>query len=138
MKPVSTTESNTALVQALYAAFLRGDIQTVLDNLTPDIDWQPIGPAKDFPLFTPRHGRNEILRFFEDLSESHTFTEFSPQEYMASGDKVVVLGHYAMTFNRSGRNAATDWAMVFTIREGKICRFREHTDSAKLVEAYRG
>ena len=38
---------------------------------------------------------------------------------------------------RNGRKLATPWAMVFTIHDGKVTAFREHTDSAKFVEAYR-
>ena len=138
MKPVNATEANIALVQAMYAAFFSGDMDTIVNSMTPDVDWQSIGPAKDFPLFAPRHGAAEVVRFFEDLKESLTFTEFSPREFVASGNTVVCLGHYAMTFNRSGRKAATDWAWVFTFRDGKVAQFREHTDSAKLAEAYRG
>ena len=32
-------------------------------------------------------------------------------------------------------SVATDWAHVFTIRDGKLVKFREHTDSAKIVDA---
>ena len=138
MKTVSTTEANVALVQTMYDAFFRGDMATILGGMTPDIDWQSIGPAKDFPAFTPQRGTAGAERFFHDIQDAFTFTEFTPREFIASGDKVVCLGHYAMTFKKSGRKAATDWAHVFTIRDGKVSQFREHTDSAKFVEAYRG
>jgi steroid delta-isomerase-like uncharacterized protein len=137
MKNVGTTEANIALVQNIYAAFGRGDIPAVMAMCAPDIDWDSIGPRKDFPLFGPRRGIAEVERFFRALPEVHQFSEFSPDEFLAGGDTVVALGHYAFTINRNGRKVATDWAMRFTIHDGKVVKFREHTDSAKIVAAYR-
>jgi ketosteroid isomerase-like protein len=137
MKTVSTTEANVALVQNMYAAFLRGDMATLLGSMAPDIDWEAHGPQKDFPLFGPRKGIAEVEQFFRDVPTINEFSEFSPGEFVASGDKVVALGHYAITIRPTGRKVATDWAMVWTIRDGKVVKFREHTDSAKFVEAYR-
>jgi steroid delta-isomerase-like uncharacterized protein len=137
MKNVGSAEANVALVREVYAAFGRGDIATVLAHCAPDIDWDSIGPRKDFPLFGPRHGRSEVEGFFREIPRLYQFTEFAPREFMASGETVVALGHYAFTVHHNGHKVATDWAHVFTIRDGKVARFREHTDSAQFVEAYR-
>ena len=137
MKNVSSTEANIALVQGMYAAFFRGDLASVLAACAPDIDWESIGPRKGYPIFGPRHGTAEVEEFFGSLREVHHFSEFSPNEFLASGDTVVVLGHYAFTINRNDRKVATDWAHAFTIRDGKVVKFREHTDSARIVDAYR-
>ena len=45
---------------------------------------------------------------------------------------------YAVNVKSTGRSIASEWAMVFTIRDGKIVRFREWTDSAQVVQAYGG
>jgi steroid delta-isomerase-like uncharacterized protein len=137
MKTVSTADANIALVQNLYAAFFRGDMPAILAAMSPDIDWQSVGPADEFQFFAARKGAAGVGQFFQDLTASFEFTEFSPREFVASGDTVVCLGHYAMTFKKSGRKAAADWAMAFTFRDGKVSKFREHTDSAALLAAYR-
>ena len=138
MKTVSTTEANIALAQSVYAAYGRGDMAAMFDLMAPDIDWESIGPRKDYPLFGPRLGKAEAEGFFHLMPTLHQFSEFSPNEFLAGGDKVAVLGHYALTMNRSGRKMASDWVHVFTIKDGKVTRFREHTNTAKFVEAYRG
>lgn len=138
MKTVSTAEGNVAQVQNIYAAFGRGDIAAILAGCAPDIDWDSIGPREGFPAFGPRRGPEEVAQFFRDVAANDEFGEFSPREFVASGDKVVALGHYAITMKKTGRKFATDWAHVFTFRDGKVVKFREHTDSAKFVEAYRG
>jgi len=137
MKNVSSNEANVALVKSMYAALGRGDIPSILAMCSPDIDWEVIGPAKDFPLLGARRGRAGVEKFFRDLPEVHTFTEFSPENFIAGGDTVVVLGHYSFTFNRNSRHVATEWAHAFTIRDGKLAKFREYTDTAQMVEAYR-
>ena len=48
-----------------------------------------------------------------------------------------MLGHYAFTISHNRRVVASDWAHAFTIRDGKVAKFREHTDSAKIVDANR-
>jgi ketosteroid isomerase-like protein len=38
----------------------------------------------------------------------------------------------------AGRRTTSDWVHIFTIRAGKVAKFRELMDSAALVAAYRG
>lgn len=51
---------------------------------------------------------------------------------------VVAVGWYKATVKATRRSMASDWVMVFTIRDGRIVRFREFTDTAALVRAYLG
>jgi ketosteroid isomerase-like protein len=32
---------------------------------------------------------------------------------------------------------SSSWVMLFTVRNGKVVRFREYSDSAQIVRAYR-
>src|SRR5579871_143294 len=137
MKNVSTAEANIALVQRMYTAFFKRDIASIIAACTPDIDWESIGPRSGYPIFGPRRGVGEVEQFFQTLAEVHQFSEFSPKEFLGSGETVVVLGHYALTISHNRRVVASDWAHVFTIRAGKVAKFREHTDSAKFVDANR-
>jgi ketosteroid isomerase-like protein len=131
------SEANIAIVQSLYAAFGRGDIGTILEGCTPDVEWQSGGQKGDFPVFGPRRGIAEVKEFFRVVSETHEFQEFSPREFYADRDKVFVLGHYALTMKRNGRQAASDWVHVFTFRGGRVEKFREFTDTAAFIEAFR-
>jgi ketosteroid isomerase-like protein len=131
------SQANIAIVQSLYAAFGRGDIGAILEGCTPDVEWQSGGQKGDFPVFGPRKGIAEVQEFFRTVSESHEFQEFSPREFYADRDKVFVLGHYALTMKRNGRQAASDWVHVFTFRGGRVEKFREFTDTAAFIDAFR-
>jgi ketosteroid isomerase-like protein len=132
------SQSNTALVQSLYAAFGRGDIATILGALTPDVDWDVNGRPQDYPTIGRRKGPAGVQEFFRLVGELQQTDTFEPREFYVSGDKVFVMGHYAWTIKKTGRKVAADWIHVFTIKDGKVTAFREFTDTARFAEAYRG
>lgn len=127
-----------SLVQGLYAAFGRGDVSHIVGNAAPDVHWESGGRQSDFPTFGPRKGPSELRTFFAQVAENLDFSEFTPREFCPSGDKVIVLGYYAATIRKSKKSAACEWVHVFTVRDGKVTRFREFTDTAMLADAYRG
>lgn len=130
------TETGIAHVQRLYAAFARGDIAALIAGLAPDVDWETVGRAGDFPTLGPRKGGKAVEEFFRLVAEHEEFSAFTPREFHAAGDKVFVLGNYSLTVKRTGKPLASEWVHVFTLRDGKVTRFREHTDTAKFAEAY--
>jgi uncharacterized protein len=129
---------NTAFVQSLYAAFGRGDIDTILAGMSPDVDWVNVGRPSDFASLGRRNGLDEVRGFFDILARDVDFTEFAPNDFDAVGDKVFVEGHSRMRLKAGGPEVDTDWVHLFTIRDGKVVRFRDFTDTAQVAEAYAG
>ena len=132
------SQANIATVQSLYAAFGRGEIETVIEGCLPDVTWTSGGRKEDYPPFGARRGKDAVRDFFRSVAEVQDFTEFSPREFYADRDKVFVLGRYAMAVKKSGQHVRSDWVHVFTFRGGKISEFREFTDTAAFAAAYRG
>jgi len=135
---IDRTNANIALVQSYYGMFARGDIAAIIDNCTTDVVWESVGERSVFPLLGRWEGKAGVGAFFAKLAEIEDFSEFTPKDFYASGDKVFVLGHYALTVKRSGRSAEMDWIHVFTLRDGMCAGFRENTDTAKLAAAWGG
>jgi ketosteroid isomerase-like protein len=122
---------NTKVIQDAYAAFGRGDIPTLLGYMTDDIHWQPvIGSAKYVPFSGERRGKAGVAEFFKQVAEAQDFKVFEPREFVAQGDKVVAIGHYGVVTKRTHKSFESDFVMVFTLRDGRIARFQEFTDSA--------
>ena len=132
------SDTNIAVVKLLYTAFSRGDIDTVLAAVAPNVELHSGGEKQDYPLFGPHKGIADVEEFFRLVSELLDFSDFAPREFFAEKDKVVVLGYYAMTMCKTGRKVSCDWAHVFTLSRGKITKLREITDTAQILEAYRG
>ena len=130
-------QENTKLVKSAYEAFQSGNIQGVLDRCTDNIEWVEEGPSDIIELSGKRTGKPGVAEFFSKLDESETFHEFSPKEFIAQGNKVVVLGFYKTTVKSTNRPCQSNWVHVFTIQGGKISHFHEYFDTAAAVEAYK-
>jgi ketosteroid isomerase-like protein len=128
---------NTQLVKDTYAAFGRGDIPAILAVLDDSIVWHAIKGAEGAaPQAGVRRGRASVEEFFSILASTTEFKVFEPREFIAQGDTVAVVGYYEVNVRTTGRSVASDWVMVFTLKEGRITQFREWTDSAQVVRAY--
>ena len=127
---------NTTVVQEAYAAFGRGDIQTLLSKLADDVVWMGLyGAGSHVPTAGERRGKAAVAEFFKQVAENVNFSRFEPKEFIATGDKVVALGHYTATTPMK-KNFDSDFAMVFTLRNGQVTRFQEFCNSAAVNAAY--
>ena len=129
---------NIDLVQALYAAYGRGDTESVVAAAAPDVVFGLDGRPSDVPMFGQHKGHAGMRDFFRILAETHDITSFTPEEFYADADKVFVLGRYTWTMKPSGRAGASEWTHVWTIRNGKVAALRSLNDTALLAEAFRG
>ena len=127
--------NNTQIVKQGYEKFGSGDIEGLLNLFSDDISWKT--PTVEGAEMTgQRNGREDVGKFFAELNESEEFSNFEPTEFIAQGDKVVVLGKSAGTVKATGRNFETDWVHIFTVKDGKVTGFLEFFDTAAMGRAY--
>ena len=128
---------NTQVVKDAYAAFQRGDVAGVLAIVDDNVEWQAvIGTEGVLPHAGMKRGKAAVQDFFRVLGETAEFQTFEPREFIAQGDQVAVVGHYKGRVKTTGKSYDSGWVMIFTIRNGKVVRFREYTDSRQLASAY--
>ena len=124
---------NVYVIRGLYEAFASGDIPAVLAFMTPEIEWTQ---AEGFPYTGTYKGPDAILhRLFMKLGTEWDGYEAIPDEFIAQGDKVVALGHYSGTYKATGKSFRAPFAHVWTVKDGKIQRFVQHTDTAVVQRA---
>jgi ketosteroid isomerase-like protein len=128
-----SAEENIQIAQKAYADFGRGDIAAVLDVVDENVVW--IAPDIGIPPGGDYHGKAGVTQFFQQVGETWEFQSFEVKQYVASGDRVVVLGSYAFTSRSTGRSAASDWAMAWTFQNGRVVHFQEYVDTAVLRAA---
>lgn len=128
-------QENTKLVQQGYHHFKSGNIPALLDMLSDNVEWV-FPELKGVAVTGTRRGRKEVADFYAKLAETQETLSFEPREFVAQGDKVVVLGHYSFRVKATGRQFESDWAEVFTIKNGKIARFQEYANTAAAMVAY--
>jgi len=127
---------NTELVQRAYDSFRNGDIPAVIDSLSEDVQWVT-AEIEGVPVGGTWQGREQVGQFFQTLSEAQEPGQFEPREFVAQDDRVVALGHYARHVKSTGKEWESDFAHVFTVREGKVARFQEYTDTVAIADAFR-
>jgi ketosteroid isomerase-like protein len=129
--------SNVQVVKDCYQAFLAGDVDRILGALSADVAWEHVGRASDLPTFAPFHGVAGVGKFFGLVAATLDFQRFTPSEFHGSGDLVFAMGSYDATVKKTGRRAASEWLHVFWLKDGKVTRFLEFTDTARFAEAWR-
>ena len=128
-------QQNTALVNKLYDAFARGDIQTILDNLTDDVQWGMEGPP--IIAFAGRkNGRADVQGFFESLATTLHGMKFTREHSVAQGNLVATIGRFAGTVTATGKSFDSAVAHFFDIRDGRVARFADFGDTAAFADAY--
>jgi uncharacterized protein len=130
-------QENTALVRTLYGAFSRGDIQTILDSVTGDVNWTLEGPAV-VPYAGKKTGPNQVRQFFDALVGTQENMKLTMEHFIAQGDEVATLGRYAATVKASGKKFDSPIAHFFTIRDGKVSRWVAVGDMTDVAAAYSG
>src|SRR3989442_1890265 len=126
---------NVKVVQRAYKLFGKGDIAGLLNQFADNIAWETPG-APRIPYAGRFQGRDQVVKFFEGLGKTAEFAQFEPREFIEQGDKVVALGHYSGKGRSTGRPFTTEWAMIFTVQNGKVTKFHEYFDTANLGAAF--
>ena len=129
-------EKNISLIQTVFEAFGRGDIQTILDHLDENVDWRLETTATNIPFAGVRHGKKEVLGFFEALGGTAEQHNLQISEYVADGDNVIALGRYSAVVKATAKKTDGLVALAFKVRDGKITKFVDFVDSANISAAY--
>jgi ketosteroid isomerase-like protein len=127
-------QSNVEVVRSMYEAFGRGDIPAVLASIDDAMVFTVFG-ASSVPMAGTRRGVTGMEQFFAELANTIEFSSFDAHDYIAQGDRVVALVHYAGKNKNTGRPFDAESAMVWTIRNGKAVNFLEYTDTDQLARA---
>lgn len=86
-----------------------------------------------------RHLRwsRRISDFFKVLGESLETLQFELRDFIAQGNKVVVVGYQRGRAKPTGRLYEIEFVHLWSVRDGKISEFWVYTDTAALVETLR-
>jgi uncharacterized protein len=129
-----TIEKNIQTVKDFFAAIGRGDREALLALVAEDIEW--IIPGEDWPLAGTHRGHAGLANLFETASKSiETSTE--PREFVAQGDRVLVVGFARGKIKATNKAFEDDWIFAITVRDGRLTNIREYVDTQALARAAR-
>lgn len=126
--------SPTEIATRSYRAFARDDLDAVLADMHPEIEWHQ---AQGLPHGGLYRGLDEVRRNVFDPLDRDWWQEFvvEPEEFLESGAQVVVLGRYRGVAKETGKALDVPFVHVWTFRDGLAVRFRQFLDTAGWVEA---
>jgi uncharacterized protein len=116
-------DTPTAVVQQAYEAFGRGDVPAILKLVAEEVDWELIGPAS-LAYARKRRNHKEVADFFAAIPRADDIHAFEPREFIAAGEHVTVLGWESATALDTGKKFESEWVHVFTVKKGKVTRWR--------------
>ena len=121
-------------VRRFYDALGRGDVPAIFLVLDAQVEWTE---AERFPYYSGTwHGPQAVLdNLLVPIARDWEGFSATAADFIAQDDRVVALGQYSGTNKRTGRSIAVAFAHVWTVRDGKIISFVQHTDTAKVLEA---
>ena len=126
-------EKNVQVVKDFFAAIGRRDKQGLLAVSADDIEW--IIPGEDWPLAGTHRGQGGLESLLQKANEAVETSYPKPPEFVAQGDRVLVIGSAAGRIKTTNRRFADDWVFAFTVRNGKVTNIREYIDTQALARA---
>ena len=121
------------VVRRQYLASARGDLEALRATLADDVEWTEMA---GFPLAgTYRTPQGVTSAVMERLGQEWDDWIAHDDTYIVDGDNVAVLARYTATNKATGKHINVRVAHHFIVRSGRIVRFEQFVDTAKVHEA---
>ena len=115
-------EKNVEIVKNFLAALGRRDKQGLLALSAEDIEW--IIPGEDWPLAGTHRGHAGLEDLLQKANETVETSYPEPPEFIAQGDRVLVVGFATGKIKATNRTFEDHWVFDITVRNGKVTNIR--------------
>jgi ketosteroid isomerase-like protein len=128
------SEENVAVVEAAWNAFARNGLDALAAYWTEDVGHRAIEGAPDDR--GPMHGKDALRAYVQDWLDTFDDVNTEVVELIdAGGGKVIAVLELSGRGKLSGVETKLIYAVVYTIRDGKIARGREYATREEALEA---
>ena len=116
-------ESQAAIAELreAYAAFNRGDIDTAVRFLDPQIEWTE---PTEFPGGGTYHGVDGARQYLTQSRASVVQVISTPEQFIPAGDRIVVFVHARVLPRESNTWQDIRLADVYTVQNGRATKMR--------------
>ena len=132
MSPGASTPAG-AVASAVYEAFERGDVATVLSHLDPAVEWRLAEGHPYSPTGEAFVGHAAVAeRFFARAGADWDDFHVAVRDAHECAGVVVAEVRYSGTFAATGRALDAQGCHVWRVRDGKVAAFQQYVDTARL------
>ncbi len=130
-----TAATSVETIKALYDAFARGDVGTVLGAMDEAIEWSE-AEGNPWYLGHPFVGPQQVVDgVFARIGDEYEDFRLELHRFLADGDTVAVQGRYSATSHRAtGRPLDAQFVHVWDLQNGKLVRFQQYTDTRQWAD----
>ena len=128
-----STQGNVQIVKDFLAAMGGRKEQDLLALAAEDLEW--IIPGEDWPLAGTHRGHAGLTHLLQKANETLETSFPEPPEFVAQGDRVLVVGVATGKVKATNRSFKDDWVFAITVRDGKVTNIREYVDTQALARA---
>jgi uncharacterized protein len=127
------SQENVEIVRRYSAAYERGGLDASAEFWHPDISWRAAeGALDDVGLM---EGPDALRHYYEQWEDTFETVRWEIEELVDAGDQVVAAVHVFGRMKDSEAEVDIRYAIVLSIRDGKIAAGREYFTRAEALEA---
>src|SRR6202048_807451 len=126
-------EENVQIGKDFFAAMDSYNKQDLLALVAEDIE--RIIPGENWPLAGTHRGHAELADVLQKASDEVEMTYPKPPEFVAQGDRVMVVGVATGKIKATNRAFKDDWVFAITVQNGKVTNIREYIDTQAPARA---
>jgi ketosteroid isomerase-like protein len=131
------SEANKRSIEAVYAAFGRGDVPFILERVTETTRWDFSVARSEVPWHVPVESRHELPRLFQAMAEHVVFEAFEPRAFVTDARSVIVKLRVAYRVKRSGQRVDEEQVQWWSFDDaGRIMGLRHYEDTAAVLAAW--
>jgi ketosteroid isomerase-like protein len=126
---------HATIIRGVYEALARGDITAVLGALHEHVEWNE---AEHFTLWPGKAfiGPQAVLAgVIARIPENLDGFRIDVSRIVAAGDTILVEARYRGTAKATGKPIDAQVAHVWDVRDGKVVRFQQYTDTWQFAQA---
>ena len=128
-----STSENLQTAKDFFTAMGSGDKQGLLAASARDIEWNI--PGEGWPLAGTHRGHAGLADVLQRASEQMETSFSEPPEFVAQGDRVLVVGFAAGKNKATNKTFQDHWVFAITGRSRKVTKIREYIDTQALARA---
>jgi ketosteroid isomerase-like protein len=132
------SRENVAIVRELFELFAKRDHERAFAYYDPEIEWDATGMEEMLPdLANVYRGHDGVRTYWRGWLSAWSDLDFELEDVLDAGDEVVAMVSHQRVWGRhSGIEIEMPpYALVFTLRDGKVVRWRSFADQESALEA---
>ena len=131
------SQENVEIVRTLLEGFAHRQHERAFELYDPEIEWDASRMELPDDVSAVYHGHDGVRAFWRNWLSAWSDIDFELQDVVDAGDEVVALIRNQRQWGRQSGivTEVPPYGLVFTIRGGKVVRWRAYPDQESALQA---